>query len=256
MSLMATLADRILDAIRRMKTANSGAMRSDSPSPRSTFDFSVAIRRPPSTVFALLADIQDAEPIPRSAAVRMVKEPTGPTTIGTRWHEWVRVAPRCWLHVESVVSDVHEPYRLAMDFRSRWLTGHLPYDIEPAGDGSILHQRETVRPRALLRWLSPFIERRMRLRLMERLADIKRSLKQRRSACLSALQTSRTSRTPANKQKSASGGRGAAVELRRPVRSRRYDAPTTRVVQGQLWRREPELPGGRRIHAVGSERGL
>ena len=103
----------------------------------------------------------------------MVKEPTGPTTIGTRWHEWVRVAPRCWLHVESVVSDVHEPYRLAMDFRSRWLTGHLTYDIEPAADGSILHHRETVRPRALVRWLSPFIERRMRPRLIERLADIK-----------------------------------------------------------------------------------
>ncbi len=51
------------------------------------FDLSVAIRRPPPTVFALLADNQDAEAIPRSAAVRMVKEPIGPTTVGTRWHE-------------------------------------------------------------------------------------------------------------------------------------------------------------------------
>jgi hypothetical protein len=124
-------------------------------------------------VFALLADIQDAEPIPRSAAVRMVKEPTGATTTGTRWHEWVRVAPRCWMHVESVVSHLHEPYQLEMDFHSRWLSGHLTYDIEPAADGSILHQRETVRPRVFLRWLSPLIERRMRPRLMERLADIK-----------------------------------------------------------------------------------
>lgn len=60
-----------------------------------------------------------------------------------------------------------------MDFRSRWLSGHLTYDIEPAADGSILHQRETVRPRALLRWLSPSIGRSMRPRLIERLADIK-----------------------------------------------------------------------------------
>lgn len=133
----------------------------------------VAIRRSPPTVFALLADIQDVEPIPRSAAVRMVKEPTGPTTIGTRWHAWVRVAPRCWLQVDSVVTDAHETYRLAMNFHSRWLTGHLAYDIEPATDGSILHHRETVRPRALLGWLSPFIERSMRPRLVERLADIK-----------------------------------------------------------------------------------
>lgn len=141
----------------------------------STFDLdlSVGIRRPPAALFALLADIQDAEPIPRSADIRMVKEPSGPTTTGTRWHERVRVAPHCWLHIESVVSEVREPDRLAMDFRSRWLTGHLTYDIEPAVDGSILHHRETVRPRSLLRWLSPFIERGMRPRIIERLADIK-----------------------------------------------------------------------------------
>jgi hypothetical protein len=145
----------------------------ESRSPGPAFDLSVAIRRPPPTVFALLADIQDAEPIPRSAAVRMVKEPSGPTTVGTRWHESIRVAPCCWMRVESVVSQIDVPYQLAMDFRSRWLSGHLTYDIEPAADGSILHHRETVRPRALLRWLSPFIERRMRPRLVERLADIK-----------------------------------------------------------------------------------
>jgi len=47
------------------------------------FDLSIAIRRQPAEVFAFLADIQDAEPIPRRAAVKMIKEPSGPTTIGT-----------------------------------------------------------------------------------------------------------------------------------------------------------------------------
>ena len=149
------------------------AMRNERPPPGPTFDLSVVIRRPPSTVFALLADIQDAEPIPRSAAVQMVKEPDGPTRIGTRWHESVRVSPHCWFHVESVVSDMHEPCRLAMDFHSRWLTGHLAYEIEPVAGGCILHHRETVRPRRPLGWLGPFIERSMRPRLVERLADIK-----------------------------------------------------------------------------------
>lgn len=143
------------------------------PSRRPTFDLSVAIRRPPPAVFALLADIQDAEPIPRSAAVRMVKEPGGQTAVGTCWHEWVRVAPGCWLRTESVVSDVQEPYQLGMDFRSLWFAGHLSYDIEPAADGSILHHRETVRLRPLLRWLSPLVEHTLRPRLLERLADIK-----------------------------------------------------------------------------------
>ena len=161
-----------------MESANPGATRGEMPSRRPTFDLSVAIRRPPPAVFTLLADIQDAEPIPRSAAVRMVKEPVGPTAVGTCWHEWVRVAPGCWLHTESVVSDVQEPYQLGMDFHSLWFTGHLTYDIEPAAEGSILHHRETVRPRALLRWLSPFIERTLRPHLMERLADIKAILEE------------------------------------------------------------------------------
>lgn len=158
-----------------MQAASPGAEGDGRPS-RPTFDLSVAIKRPPRTVFALLTDIQDAEPIPRSAAVRMTKEPTGPTKAGTRWHEWVRVAPRCWMHIESVATLVEEPYLLAMDFESRWLTGHLAYEIEPAAEGSILHQRETVRPRALQRWSSPVIERRMRPRLTERLEDIKNIL--------------------------------------------------------------------------------
>lgn len=161
-----------------METADNGTTLGAVPVRRPAFDLSVAIRRPPREVFALLADIQEAEPIPRDATVRMVKEPIGPTTVGTRWHEWVKVAPGFWLYVESIVSDVAEPYRLGMDFRSRWLTGHLTYDIEPTADGTVLHHRETVQTRALLRWLRPIVERGMRPRLMRRLADIKRILEE------------------------------------------------------------------------------
>lgn len=152
--------------------------RDSSRSSPLTFDLSVAIRRPPHVVFALLADIQDAEPIPRSATVRMVKDPAGPTTVGTRWHEWVKIAPFTWFHVESVVSAVEPPNRLAMDFHSMWLTGHLTYDIEPVAGGCVLHHRERVRPRALLRWLQPLVERGMRPQILRRLADIKAILEE------------------------------------------------------------------------------
>ncbi|WP_457948803.1 SRPBCC family protein [Pseudarthrobacter sp. alpha12b] len=141
-----------------------------------TFDLSVVINRPPSAVFALLADVQDFEPIPHDAAVRMFKDPAGPTTVGTRWHEWVRLAPGCWFHTESVVSGQDYPHRLGIDFTSRWLTGHLTYDIEAAGDGSTLHYREILRPRRVPRWLLPFIGRTMRPHLLQRLADIKQIL--------------------------------------------------------------------------------
>lgn len=136
------------------------------------FEVSVAIPRPPGVVYAFLADVQDAEPIPRRATVRMVKEPTAPTGVGTRWHESVRLAPACWLHIQSVVTEAQQPVRLGMDFSTRWFTGHLTYDIVPDRDGSVLYQRETLQPRPYLRWLGPLIGRRLLPHLRQRLADI------------------------------------------------------------------------------------
>lgn len=154
-------------------TATPNAAPGHAPAGLATFDLSVAIRCPSSAVFALLADIQNAEPIPRRAAVRMIKEPVGPTMVGTCWHEHVRLVPGFWMHVESVVSDLEQPRLLGMDFWSPWFIGHLTYRIEPTADGSVLRQQETLRPHALLRWLTPVIERRLRPRLVQRLDDIK-----------------------------------------------------------------------------------
>jgi hypothetical protein len=47
------------------------------------FDLSVMIRRPAAEVFALIADIQDAEPLARRTALRMEKDPSDPTAVGT-----------------------------------------------------------------------------------------------------------------------------------------------------------------------------
>lgn len=140
------------------------------------FDLAIAVDRPPSAVYALLADVQDAEPIPRRATVRMVKDPAGPTAVGTRWHERVRLAPGWWLAIDSVVTHLEPPGLLGMDFGSRWFTGHLTYRIDGTADHSVLHQREILRPRLLMRPLAPFIDRRLRPQLSRRLEDIKQVL--------------------------------------------------------------------------------
>jgi uncharacterized protein YndB with AHSA1/START domain len=150
----------------RMAEADSGS------SSIRTLDLSVMIRRPPRRVFALLADVQDAEPLPRRAVVRM-ENPSGPTAVGTRWHEAVRFAPGCWLGIESIVTELEPPERLGMDFSTRWFGGHPTYDIEPTQEGCVLLHRETLRPRALLPWLPAVIAPRLRSHLVERLADIR-----------------------------------------------------------------------------------
>ena len=140
------------------------------------FDLSIAIRRQPAEVFAFLADIQDAEPIPRRAAVKMIKEPSGPTTIGTHWHERVRMAPGLWLHIESVVTEIAQPSRLGMDFHSNWFAGHLTYEIRADAGGSVLGQHETLQPHGPVLWLEKFIEPYLRRQLLRRLQDMRELL--------------------------------------------------------------------------------
>jgi deazaflavin-dependent oxidoreductase (nitroreductase family) len=163
----------------RITTAATGGPDAPGPGRDCTLDLAIAIRRPPHDVYALLADIQDAEPIPRRAVVQMVKNPAGPTVAGTRWHERVRFAPGRWLHVDSEVTDADPPSRLGMDFHSRWFTGHLTYDIDGTADGIVLHHRETLRPRLLLRASAPFIQRHLEAHIQTRLEDIKRLLETR-----------------------------------------------------------------------------
>lgn len=152
-----------------MTTSTHAGPRDDSPSRPLAFDLSVAIGRPPAAVFAFLADVQEHT----SAGIRMTKIPPGPTAAGTRWHEQVRLMPGWWMTVDSVVTEIDGPAVLGMDFRSIWCTGHLTYIIEPAPQGSTLHQREILRPRWPLRPLAAWIDAGLRPRLLARLAEIR-----------------------------------------------------------------------------------
>ncbi len=106
----------------------------------------------------------------------MVKEPSGRTALGTRWHEQVRMVPGLWLYIESVVTEVAEPSRLGMDFHSGWFAGHLTYEIQADAGGSLLRQQETLQPRGPVLWLEKIIEPYLRRQLLRRLQDIRQLL--------------------------------------------------------------------------------
>ena len=138
-----------------------------------TFDLSVPVDRPPEAVWDALADVQDLEPLPRATSVRMTKEPTGPTRVGTRWREHVRLAPGAWMRIDSTVTAAQPPERLEMDFASRWFTGRLAYGIEPTLTGCRLHQRETLELRPQVPARAAWVDARLRPRLLDRLADVR-----------------------------------------------------------------------------------
>jgi hypothetical protein len=143
-----------------------------------TFELAVQVRRRPEAVFAFLADVQDAEPIPRRAVVRMTKHPDGTTAVGSWWDERVRVAPGCWLRIVSRVTDIDPPQLLGMDFAGRWFTGHLTYTFTPTTGGCRLTHREVLRPRLLLRPCTRLLARQLQPRLAIRLEDIRGLLEQ------------------------------------------------------------------------------
>ena len=136
-------------------------------------DLCVEVPLPAGAVYDFLADIQDVEPIPHRALVRMSKDPPGPTTRGTRWHESVRFAPGLWMHVESVVTEAARPQALAMTFHSRWWSGDLRYGITGTSQGCVLRHREVLVPTLVLQPVTGVIERRLRVTIQERLHDIR-----------------------------------------------------------------------------------
>lgn len=165
-------------AERRVRRTRGGAEPSDdSPGGPLRFDLSVEVRRPPRDVFALLADVQEhVDSAPAAARVRMTKEPPGRTSVGTRWHEQVRVAPGCWMTVDTVATGVEEPVRLCLAFRSLWFTGRLTYTLEATADGTRLRQQETLRPRGPARRFAGSLDAGLRPRLLDRLAGIRDEL--------------------------------------------------------------------------------
>jgi uncharacterized protein YndB with AHSA1/START domain len=137
------------------------------------FDISVAIRCPPEAVFALLADIQRYTGQPGSPVPEMEKLPPGPTGVGTRWREVVRLLPGVTMTMWSEVTAIEPGRRLEETFRGPWMTGTLAYSIQPQNGGAVLRQRETLEPHGPLRVVAGRMERMLRPRVVDRLGVIR-----------------------------------------------------------------------------------
>ena len=135
------------------------------------FDLSVRIGRPPEAVYAMLADIQQYVD-PASVVPEMEKIPPGPTEVGTRWREVVRLLPGITMTIWSEVVALEPGRRLEVRFHGPGMSGLLIYVIEDHDGGTLLRQIETLTPHGPLRVMAGTVERTLRPRLIARLADI------------------------------------------------------------------------------------
>jgi hypothetical protein len=139
------------------------------------YDISVTVRRPPDGVYAALADIQRYID-PSSPVPEMEKIPAGPTTVGTRWREVIRLGPFLTMTMWSEVTAIESGRRLEERFHGPWITGRLAYSIEPHEGGSVLRQQQTITPQGLLRLLAGPMDRMFRPRVTARLEAIRDGL--------------------------------------------------------------------------------
>lgn len=140
------------------------------------FDLAIDIERPPHDVYAMLADVQDFATGPGSPVTLMEKTPAGPTAVGTRWREVVRLMPGLAMTTRTTAALVEPDRRLGLDWTAPGMHGRILYTMESVGGGTRLRQEEDVRTHG---WLRPFagpVRRILGPKLHARLADIKELL--------------------------------------------------------------------------------
>jgi hypothetical protein len=138
------------------------------------FDLAITVRRPPPDVLAFFLDLQDhLDDSPSSPVPELEKIPAGPTRVGTRWREVVKLAPGVRMTVWSTATAIEPDRRLAETFTSSWMHGTLEYTVSPTGNGTLLHQRETLTPKGPLRLLDRPIAAMLRPALVQRLEDVR-----------------------------------------------------------------------------------
>ena len=123
------------------------------------FEFEAIIQRPPAAVFAFFRDIEQHAGRPGSVVPVYDKVTPEPTGVGTRYREVVRILP--FWHAEVITEIVQlDPDRL-LEVKFAFggtMDGTLTYQLEPAGEGTRVIQRQSLRPRGVTQFFNPLVK--------------------------------------------------------------------------------------------------
>lgn len=217
------------------------------------FELSAFIQRPVGEVFGFLRDIERYAGLPGSVVPVYDKLTPGPTGVGTRYREVIRLTPWHSMENESELTEFEPPARLASRFwfRNGRLHGALLYTLTPHNGGTHLTQRQTLAPRGWLRPLRPLIRFTFARQLRRRLDTIKFLLDHSAVAAPGAAPLTTTYYLDHRRQILAGFERRMAPHLR-PLLTQTYGAETAEAILQAARQRVaallPHIPyiGGRR----------
>jgi hypothetical protein len=137
------------------------------------FEFRAVIERPISDVFDFFRDM-DQHPRSLHSVVPVYDRVTdGPVSVGTRYREVIRFLPFVTGVMMSEITCFEPERRLGLRFSGLGMDGELTYNLQAAGWGTLVVQRQSLRPRGLLALLNPLIETAFSRVAGQRLRDIK-----------------------------------------------------------------------------------
>jgi hypothetical protein len=122
------------------------------------FEFRAVIARPLAEVFGFFRDVDQYAGQEGSVVPVYDKVTAGPTGVGTRYREVIRLLPGITAEMRSEIIACEPGRRLAYRFSGLGMEGALDYEFEAAGQGTLVAQRQSLHPRGLLRLLNPLIK--------------------------------------------------------------------------------------------------
>ena len=122
------------------------------------FEFRAVIACPLAEVFAFFRDMDQQARQEDSVVPVYDKVTPGPTGVGTRYREVVRLLPGLTAEIRSEITAFEPERHLAYRFSGLGMDGVLNYYLEATELGTLVVQRQSLYPRGLLKLFNPLIE--------------------------------------------------------------------------------------------------
>jgi hypothetical protein len=134
---------------------------------------SITIERSVDKVFGFLSDFENHHQESDSQVLLLEKLTPGPSRIGTRYREMVRMLPFITVEMITDVTQMKPNKSLEFTWSGGGMDGVLEYHFDPRDDWTIVEFKERVIPKGIMKLVGPLIKASFHKTMVNRLDGIK-----------------------------------------------------------------------------------